>query len=83
MKFAARANSGWDSWVRWSITVGNIKAYRRTGDENDKAIASIEVTDALPTLVAKIARRHRQSHAGFAADTAEGLAGKPGQGDKE
>jgi hypothetical protein len=34
-----------DAKVRWSITVGNIKAYRRTGDENDKAIASIEVTD--------------------------------------
>jgi hypothetical protein len=34
-----------DAKVCWNITVGNIKAYRRTGDENDKAIASIKVTD--------------------------------------
>lgn len=34
-----------DAKVRWSVAVGNLKAFRRTGDPKDKITASLEVTD--------------------------------------
>ena len=33
--------------VQWTAEVGNIKAYRRTGDEDDKAIARVTFSDHL------------------------------------
>jgi hypothetical protein len=33
--------------VRWTVEVGNIKAFRRTGDNGDKAIAKVSFSDHL------------------------------------
>lgn len=40
-----RAHGLKPSDVRWTVEVGNIKAYRRTGDERDKAIATVSFCD--------------------------------------
>jgi hypothetical protein len=34
--------------IRWRVEVGNIKAFRRTGDPGDKALATVEFTDHEP-----------------------------------
>lgn len=34
--------------LRWRVDVGNIKAFRRTGDPGDKATASVEFSDHAP-----------------------------------
>jgi hypothetical protein len=34
--------------IEWTVTVGNIKAYRRTGKEQDKIIASVTFNDHAP-----------------------------------
>src|SRR5262249_40572132 len=31
--------------LRWTVTIGNIKAFRRTGDVNDKVLASAHFSD--------------------------------------
>jgi hypothetical protein len=51
-----------DVRIRWRVEVGNIKAYRRTGDPGDMAIATIEFSD-------------HESHA-LRATAANFLAGK-------
>jgi hypothetical protein len=40
-----RAHGLKPSDVRWTVEVGNIKAYRRTGDERDKAVAKVSFCD--------------------------------------
>jgi len=37
-----------DIAIRWRVEVGNIKAFRRTGNPDDKALATIEFSDFAP-----------------------------------